>query len=66
LRDSDSDTDSDMLAMLMAGVASVAGGLCFLSYHARMMFGELFGLVCGFIASRGAIPILNSSFLWYY
>jgi len=56
------DNDSDILAMVVAGVASVAGGLCFLSYHARMRFDELFGLVWGFITSGGAIPVLNSSF----
>jgi len=56
------DCDSDILAIVIAGVASVAGGLCYLSYHARTMFGELLGLVWGFIASRGAIPILNSRF----
>jgi len=54
------DSDCDILAIVIAGVASAVGGLCFLSYHARMMFGEFLGLVWGFIASRGAIPILNS------
>jgi len=49
-----------MLAIVIASVASVAGGLSFLSYHARMMFDELFGLVWGFVASGGALPILNS------
>jgi len=46
--------------MVIAGVASVAGGLCYRSYHARMRFGELLGMVWGFVASGGAIPILNS------
>jgi len=60
------DSDSDTLAMVIAGVASVVGGLCYRLYHARKRFGELLGMVWGFIASRGAIPILNSRFLGYY
>jgi len=59
------DSDSDILAVVIAGVASVAGGLCYRLYHAWMRFGELLGLVWGFTASGGAIPILNSRFLWY-
>jgi len=51
---------------VIAGVASVAGGLCYRLYHAMMMFGEFLGLVWGFIASRGVVPILDSRFLWYY
>jgi len=50
---------SDTLAMWIAGVASVVGGLCYRFYYTRMMFGELLGLVWGFIVSGGAIPILN-------
>jgi len=60
------DSDSDTLAMVIIGVASVVGGLCYRLYHARKRFGELLGMVWGFIASRGAIPILNSRFLGYY
>jgi hypothetical protein len=57
-----SDSDSDTLVMRMAGVTSVAGGLCYLSYHARTRFDELLGLVWGFVASAGAFPIMNSEF----
>jgi len=60
------DSDSDTLAMWIAGVASVAGSWCYRSCHARTSYRELFGLVWGFIASGGAIPILNSEFLWHY
>ena len=45
------DSDKDTTVMEIAGVASVVGGLCYLSYHARMMFSELFVLVWGFVAS---------------
>ena len=45
------DSDRDALAMVIVGVASVVGGLCYLLYHARMMFSELFGLVWGLVAS---------------
>jgi len=60
------DSDSDILAMVIPGVARVVGGLCYLSHHARTRFGELLGLVWGFIASLGAIPILEPRFLRYY
>ena len=46
------DSDSDILAMVIAGVTSVVEGLCYRFYHARMRFSELLGLVWGFIASR--------------
>ena len=49
--------------MVIAGVASVVGGLCYLLYNARMRFGELLGMVWGFIASRGAIPMVERRFL---
>ena len=57
------DSDIDTLAMVIAGVASVVGGLCYRLCHARMGFGELLGRAWGFIASRGAIPIPNSKLL---
>jgi len=59
------DSDIDMLAMVIAGVASVVGSLSYLLCSARTLFDELLGLVWGFIASRGAIPILNSELIWY-
>ena len=53
------DSDGDILAMVVAGVASVVGGLCYRLYQARTLFSGLFGLVWGFVASRGAIPMLD-------
>ena len=52
--------------MVIEGVASVDGGLCYRLYHARTLFSGLLGLVWGFVASRGAIPMLEQWFLWYY
>jgi len=60
------DSDSDILAMVIEGVASVDGGLCYRLYHARTLFSGLFALVWGFVASRGAIPMLGGEILWYY
>jgi len=57
-------SDSDTLAMVIAGVASVVGSLCYRLYHARMRFGELLVMVWGFIASRGAIPMVERRLLY--
>ena len=56
------DSDSDILAMVIAGVASVVGGLLYRLCHGTMSFSELFVLVWVFVTSRGAIPILDDEY----